>query len=164
MALYQGYRENRPGEFGSGIRSLMEQQDPPAPRRNEPPPEPGKPARQVTLDYHEILPNIDKVLSESELREDDTPRRASEPAAAPPTYRYLLQAGSYKSERDAERMKAKLALNGYEPAIQRVEIPARGTYYRVRLGPYPDKRALRLDRKRLAREGINAMALRLESP
>jgi len=156
-ALYLGYQENEPGRFGSGIRSLLEnnQSGEPAagPVEREPTPDPGP---EVKLDYHEVLPNIDEVISESEVIVDQ------EPAADRPQYRYILQAGSYRSERDAESMKAELALAGYEAVIQRVNIEGKGVYYRVRMGPYQSRRKLQVDKKRLAGRGISAMAVRLE--
>jgi cell division protein FtsN len=61
-------------------------------------------------------------------------------------------------------MKARLALAGFEAVIQRVIIDDKGIYYRVRMGPYQSKRRLQLDGKRLAKQGIDTMALRLEDP
>lgn len=158
-ALFLGYRENEPGSFGSGIRSLMEHD--PGQRQqaaNPPPREASEPAPEVKLDYHEVLPNIDQVISESDPVVEQAPREER------PDHEYILQAGSYRSEKDAESMKAKLLLSGFEPVIQRVEIRSQGTYYRVRLGPYQSKRRLQVDRKRLADQGINTMAVRLEEP
>lgn len=156
-ALYLGYQENEPGRFGSGIRSLLEKEERPAPQVDKAAQaEPEEPAPRVKLDYHEVLPNIDEVLSESELAAED------EPVAERSTHQYILQAGSYKSERDAESLKAKLALAGFEPLIQRVKIRSKGTYYRVRLGPYQSKRKMLLDKKRLAKRGVNALAMRLD--
>ena len=49
---------------------------------------------------------------------------------------YYVQAGSFPSEDDAEKLKAKLALLGMEASLQTAVIPDRGTYHRVRLGPF----------------------------
>lgn len=156
-ALYLGYRENEPGHFGSGIRSLLEQEERPVRQTAQPTKEKVEESEpKVQLDYHEVLPNIDKVLSESDLIVDE------EPVKERPERTYILQAGAYKSERDAESVKAKLALAGFEPVIQRVEIRSKGTYYRVRLGPYQSKRRMLLHKKRLAKRGINALAMRLD--
>jgi cell division protein FtsN len=37
---------------------------------------------------------------------------------------------------DAEKLKAKLAFSGFEASIQTANIPDKGVWYRVRLGPY----------------------------
>lgn len=166
-ALYQGYQENAPGGFGSGIRSLLEKEPEPV-QTTEAPDTAPEPAPKVKLDYHEVLPNIDQVLSESELVEDREQEAAEDSRETaveePPDQRYILQAGSFRSDQDAESMKARLALAGFEAVIQRVNIESKGTYFRVRMGPYDSKRKLQVDRRRLAGLGINALALRLEQP
>lgn len=156
--LYFGYKENEPGRFGSGIRSLMEEE--PEPEQQVQPPEPKpKPEAEpeVKLDFHDVLPNIDVVISESDIIEYD------EPVEDRPEQDYILQVGSYKDEADAESLKAKLALAGFEAVIQRVKID-KGTYFRVRMGPYQSMRKLQLDKKRLAKQGVDTLTLRLETP
>lgn len=49
---------------------------------------------------------------------------------------YYVQAGSFPNQSDAENLKAKLALWGLEATIQTATIPDKGTYHRVRLGPF----------------------------
>lgn len=159
--LYFGYRENEPGRFGSGIASLLEEKDKAGAATAAAPAEPDKPeeaAPKVKLDFHEVLPNIDEVIAESEIVENE------EPVEDRPDRLYILQAGSYRNERDAESVKAKLALSGFEAVIQRVNINDKGTYYRVRMGPYQSRRTLQRHKKQLADQGINALALRLERP
>lgn len=57
------------------------------------------------------------------------------PSAASAKEKYYVQAGSFPSAEDAEKLKAKLALLGMEASVQTAVIPDRGTYHRVRLGP-----------------------------
>lgn len=49
---------------------------------------------------------------------------------------YFVQAGSFQNMGDAEKLKAKLAFSGFEASIQTANIPEKGVWYRVRLGPY----------------------------
>ena len=49
---------------------------------------------------------------------------------------YYVQAGSFPNEVDGENLKAKLAMMGLEANLQTAVIPDRGTFHRVRLGPY----------------------------
>jgi cell division protein FtsN len=49
---------------------------------------------------------------------------------------YYVQAGSFPNQDDAEKLKAKLALQGMEASLQTADIPNKGTYHRVRLGPF----------------------------
>lgn len=48
---------------------------------------------------------------------------------------FYVQAGSFPNADDAEKLKAKLALLGMEASVQSADIPNKGTYHRVRLGP-----------------------------
>lgn len=156
--LYFGYKENEPGRFGSGIRSLMENKPEPERQAKAPEPEAAPDSEpEVKLDFHDVLPNIDVVISESDIIEYE------EPVADRPEQRYVLQVGSYKDEADAESLKAKLALVGFEAVIQRVKIDE-GTYFRVRMGPYQSMRTLQRDKKRLAKQGVDTLTLRLDTP
>jgi cell division protein FtsN len=49
---------------------------------------------------------------------------------------YYVQAGSFQNVGDAEKLKARLALSGFEASLQTVAIPEKGTWHRVRLGPF----------------------------
>jgi len=49
---------------------------------------------------------------------------------------YFLQAGSFSSADEADKLKAKLAFLNMEASVQKAEIPGKGTHYRVRLGPF----------------------------
>lgn len=69
------------------------------------------------------------------------------PSAMPAssTGNFVLQIGSFKSEAEAnaswERFKAKHAalVGSYGPNIQSVDLGAKGTWYRLRMGAFPDK-------------------------
>ncbi len=54
------------------------------------------------------------------------------------TAAYVIQVGSFRKFEDADRVKASLAINGYEAYIQKVSIEGRGDFFRVRLGPFKD--------------------------
>lgn len=49
---------------------------------------------------------------------------------------FYLQAGAFQNPTDAENMKAKVAFAGFEAMVRPVNLPDKGTLYRVRLGPY----------------------------
>ncbi|MDA8225039.1 MAG: SPOR domain-containing protein [Betaproteobacteria bacterium] len=55
------------------------------------------------------------------------------PAARPATW---LQLGSFADANQADDLKARLALMGFEASIQTVDLPDKGTRHRVRLGPF----------------------------
>ncbi len=49
---------------------------------------------------------------------------------------YFLQAGSFSTAEDADKLKARIALIGLEASVQPAVVPGKGVRYRVRLGPY----------------------------
>jgi cell division protein FtsN len=67
------------------------------------------------------------------------PQAAQQPAASKD--KYYVQAGSFQNVGDAEKLKAKLAFSGFEAMIQTANIPDKGVWHRVRLGPYSDSEA-----------------------
>lgn len=73
---------------------------------------------------------------------------------------YLVQAGSFQNAGDAEKLKAKLALVGMEASVQKADIPGKGVFYRVRLGPYKGVAEANATIANLKQNGIsNATAL-----
>jgi cell division protein FtsN len=78
--------------------------------------------------------------------------KAERPAEADST-RYLLQAGAFRDRDDADGMKGKLALLGYEAKITTIERDG-NTIYRVRTGPFKQLDDASAVRKRLADGGV----------
>ncbi|MCD6732403.1 MAG: SPOR domain-containing protein [Burkholderiaceae bacterium] len=72
---------------------------------------------------------------------------------------YLLQAGAFRSSSEAEAMKAKLALIGFEAKVLTAEVNGQ-TMYRVRIGPYAQLDSMNRARARLAENGIEASVVR----
>jgi cell division protein FtsN len=109
------------------------------------------------LDFYTILPG-ETVLPEPR-RED---RKATKPEPAEKGTSYILQAAAFTSIEDADRLKAKLVLNGLEPHIERIIVGDKGTYYRVRLGPYSRLDDLDASSAKLSKLGIKAIRLKVK--
>ena len=75
---------------------------------------------------------------------------------------YLLQAGAFQSESDAENLKAKIAFAGLEANVRSVNLPDKGTLYRVRLGPYRSVDELNRIKATLSQNGIAAAVVKAE--
>ncbi|MGL5334535.1 MAG: SPOR domain-containing protein [Enterovibrio sp.] len=71
---------------------------------------------------------------------------------------YLMQCGAFRTEEQAEQRRAGIAFQGLESQI-RVSQAASGTWYRVVLGPYPQKRTAERDMNTLRRVGIEPCAI-----
>ena len=116
-----------------------------------------KPVRP-TFDFYTILPEIETVLPEEKVH---TKKRHRTPKPEP-DIRYILQAASLANFTDADRLKAKLALNGLEAYIEKVTIENKGRYFRVRLGPFEQLHDLDTVNKKLAQLGIQAIRLKVK--
>lgn len=86
-------------------------------------------APESRFDFYTLLPtmSVDPLASE-------TPH-ASKKSILP----YILQAGSFKTQEQADQLKAILALQGIEAHIQTVRINPSESWYRVYIGPFNTK-------------------------
>ena len=66
-------------------------------------------------------------------------KAVSEPAQAQATGRFTLQVGSYNTPVEANERAAKLKAAGCAPQVVAVELPKRGTWYRVQTGRFGDR-------------------------
>jgi len=87
------------------------------------------------------------------------------PVDAPPKLakaadRFWLQAGSFSSVPDAENLRARLALAGWEATVQEGALPDKSVRYRVRLGPYDNPDELGRMKSELARRGFDVAVIR----
>ncbi len=122
--------------------------------RDEPPiaedPDPGR-SRQY--DFFTVLPEIEVVVPQREIEE-----RAREPAEEVTEGPYLIQVGSFRSQSDADGLRAQLTLLGLEADVQTVTVNET-TWHRVRVGPYDSAREADSARRRLQENGHEAMVL-----
>lgn len=108
-------------------------------------------------DFYQMLPNFEVVVPE---KDKDVKRDL--PAGAPierPGI-YVLQAGSYRNESDAERVRQQLALQGVDAKVQRVAVDA-DVWHRVRIGPITNLAELNKVRKQLQAAEVEALVIRV---
>lgn len=85
---------------------------------------------------------------------------ARDQAAAPgERVSYLLQAGAFRGREEADGMRAKLALLGFEARVLSAEVNGQ-SMYRVRVGPFAQLDEMNSARARLADNGIEASVVR----
>ena len=85
---------------------------------------------------------------------------ASVDGAAKVPERFWLQAGSFTTEADAENLRARLAMAGWEAQMQQGQLADKATRYRVRLGPYDNVTELNRIKGELARRGFDVAVIR----
>ena len=118
-----------------------------------------KGAEKPKFDFYRILPGGEEPVTERELK--DAARAAKSQAEAGKGV-YLIQAGSFQNPADADNQKAKLAILGFESSVEPSSLPDKGTWYRVRLGPYTSLDELNRVRRTLAQNGIDASLVKLK--
>ena len=108
------------------------------------------------FDFYELLPQFEVVIPEIETdaKADSTASAVEKPG------RYVLQAGSFSTLADADRMQANLALLGVETRIQHVSIDD-DEFHRVRIGPMSDLTQLNQIRRRLRDARIETILMRV---
>jgi cell division protein FtsN len=168
--LWQGMKV-ADGGVGTGIRQMIDQSKDKDQKETA---EQGvsvedRPVKQQTnFDFFTVLPEIEVVVPPSETEPPVTESKneisqeqtgAEKPAVT--SSAYMLQAGSYKSKSDADRLKAELALKGKVSSIQKVTIQGKGDFYRVRLGPFLSYEAMANADQSLLDQGIKTLRLKI---
>ncbi len=171
--LWQGMRA-ADGGIGTGIRQMIDQSK----QEDKANPAVSKqdiPVQQAPVyDFHTVLHEIEVVVPSGQSQ-SDTPQSgddrtapqagedadAAVPATAETAKSFMLQAGSYKNRKDADRLKAELAFSGLSSTIQKVTIQDRGDFYRVRLGPYSTYAKMVEADESLASKGIQTLRLKI---
>ena len=95
------------------------------------------PKQEPKYDFYYRLPKEEVIVREEQVREATKPAMVFQTPAKPDANgkSYLIQAGSFRSPKDADRRKAQLALLGLQASIEKVKTDS-GEWHRVRLGPY----------------------------
>jgi cell division protein FtsN len=128
--------------------------DPPRSAPRDPDSAPGKTAQKY--DFYDMLPNFEVVVPEKDkdVKRDLPTAKIERPGV------YVLQAGSYSNQADAERVRAQLALQGVQARVQRVAVDA-DVWHRVRIGPLSNLEELNRVRKQLRAAEIDALVIRV---
>ncbi|MGI9222561.1 MAG: SPOR domain-containing protein [Woeseiaceae bacterium] len=122
-----------------------------------PDPEPAS-EKEQRFTFYDLLPAAEFVVPEK--APTTTEETNTQPEAVVEPGVYVLQAGSFSTNADADRRRAELALQGIESNIQRVTVNDR-EYHRVVIGPTDDLDELNLLRSRLRAAKIDVLRIRL---
>ena len=113
------------------------------------------------FDFYKILPGGEEPITEKELK-DAARAGKGQPEAARSVY--FVQAGSFQNPADADNQKAKIAILGFESSVEPTLLPDKGTWYRVRMGPFASLEDLNRVRRVLSQNGIDASLVRAKDP
>jgi len=112
---------------------------------------PAKPDNQ--FDFYTILPDTESTVTEQEVKDSALIKKDS----------YFIQVGAFPDEIDADNMKAKLALQGFEAVVQTANIPEKGVWHRVRVGPLTDIDQINKTRSDLTTAGFNTDLIKVHT-
>jgi cell division protein FtsN len=125
------------------------------------------------FDFYKILPGAEeprlgvdrKAVDKATERAGDrapqeTIAKAGPGNAVRPADRMWLQAGAFASESDADSLKARLALAGWEAAVQSATLPDHGVRYRVRVGPFDNTDEVNRVKAELGKSGFDASVIK----
>jgi cell division protein FtsN len=115
------------------------------------------------FDFYKILPGAEEPkISKTErppaVARAEPPKAVEVPAKT--GERYWLQAGAFSSESDAENLKARLALSGWEAGIQAATLPDKSIRFRVRLGPYDNTDEVGKIKSELGKRGFDVAVIK----
>jgi cell division protein FtsN len=101
------------------------------------------------FDFYTILPKKEVVVSDHEIKTRTREERVGKNKKAS----YVIQAGSSQDFKDADQLKAKLALMGIESKIQKAKVES-VIWYRVKIGPYSQMGSVNTIMSRLQKNGM----------
>jgi cell division protein FtsN len=113
------------------------------------------------FDFYKILPGQEEPVTDRELK--SAAARPPDKAGVAPKDVYFVQAGAFQSPADADNLKARLALIGLQASVEPAHLPDRGTWYRVRLGPYTQLDEINRIRATLAQNGVDAALVKIKN-
>lgn len=111
---------------------------------------------KTRFDFYTILPG-----SESKVTEEEQTKIKEQPPVVQEAY--FLQAGAFQTETEADNMKAKLALLGFEAVVQTATIPEKGVWHRVRVGPLKDAEQISKTKAELASNGFKTDLIKINT-
>jgi len=111
-------------------------------------------AEKPRFEFYKILPGAEEPVTEQQIKQ------SAKPGA--PTETYLLQVGAFQNPADADNLKARLALLGVEAGVEPTNLAEKGTWYRVRVGPYTKVDEINRVRQNLAQNGIEASLVKVK--
>jgi cell division protein FtsN len=112
------------------------------------------------FDFYKILPGTEETVSDKELKARAAAAAKGQQDASKDVY--FIQAGSFQNPADADNQKARLAILGFESSVEPASLPDKGTWYRVRMGPYRKVEEINRVRQLLAQNNIDASLFKVK--
>ena len=105
------------------------------------------------FEFYKILPGSEEPVTDQQLKQ-----AAQRPSVQD---KYFLQAGSFQKAEDADNLKAKLAMIGIEATVQAADLPGKGLWHRVRVGPFSSVDGMNEVRASLQQNGVQSSIIKV---
>ncbi|WP_077529222.1 SPOR domain-containing protein [Vreelandella utahensis] len=119
----------------------------------EQPPEQESSSAPPDFQFYEMLPD-------SEVATPDIEAYRPDKSESEQNLEYILQAGSFRSQEDAERQRAQVGFQGLRARIAEVSVDDGGVWYRVMVGPFDSRSRMNQAVDRLVEINIQPMVRR----
>lgn len=148
-----------------GNQSVQRDSTPPRPAAQ--PAQPSPPPRSETrYEFYTLLPESEVMVPESAVPEKPASAAATpdtevteEPTPTASDTRFFLQAGSFRKQSDADRVRAQIILLGLNVQLEPARLSDGDTWYRVQVGPFHDREKLNQAQSTLAGNGFDNLLL-----
>lgn len=104
------------------------------------------------FDFYTILPEKEVVVPDYEINTRAREERVGQAKKSS----YIMQAGSFREFKDADSLRAKLALMGIESRVEKAKV-GNVIWNRVKMGPYDRMASVSSIRARLRQNGIDVI-------
>lgn len=112
---------------------VAERTDAPAPEQTDKataPPKTGTSEEKPGFKFYDMLPDSEVVAPKVD---------EYTPGPGQTTFDYLVQTGSFRSQKDAERQRAEIAFQGLRAYVSQIDLDSGSTWYRVNVGPFTSR-------------------------
>jgi cell division protein FtsN len=116
-------------------------------------PTPESAQTDTKYDFYDVLPKMEVEVANDKNKENGSAGAIDAPGS------YILQVGSYRNFADADRLRAKLAIQGVESSIQKISVEG-DEWNRVRIGPITNLNKLEDTRRKLREAQIDALVIK----
>jgi len=107
---------------------------------------------QPRFDFYTLLPEKEVVVPDYEINTRAREERVGKVKEA----HYIMQAGSFKSFKETDQLRAKLGLLGIESKVHKAKV-GNVIWYRVKIGPYARMSSVSVIKSRLRQNGIDVI-------
>ena len=118
------------------------------------------PGEEPRFDFYTLLPNQEILPNKKTTEAASQAATKVKPAEQGDRTPYSLQAGAFRSEKEADRRRAEVLLLGPPVHTLKVSVKPGDDWYRVVVGPLKGKEALAAARGSLKANGVDTMIIK----